>query len=228
MLGEIKLIREIVQHVQKKVKTDGLQYFGLNQDKTNASDATDCLKIVGQAINTQIEANGSAAIKEEHFTITTQTHNILNKLVQVADQNAQRNKAGYRFPEQIKLFSSYFRMLAGRGSYEFLQRNLPEALPSLSSVNKNIRKRDSPIIEGVFRYEELLLYLEERNLPLIVSLSEDATRIVGRIQYDARSNQIVGFVLPINEVNGLPIPFTFKARSAEEIASHFTSGNIIS
>lgn len=36
-----------------------------------------------------------------------------------------------------------------------------------------------------------------------VWISEDGTRITGRLQYDPGSNQIVGLLLPLDE-NGLP------------------------
>lgn len=61
-----------------------------------------------------------------------------------------------------------------------------------------------------------------------MSLSEDATRIVGRVQYASSSNQIVGFVFPINKDNGMPIPNTYQARTANEMIDHFTNGNPIS
>lgn len=66
-----------------------------------------------------------------------------------------------------------------------------------------------------------MLYLSSRSLPLIISLSEDATRIVDRIQYDSRTNQIIRFVPPINAINGLPVPYTYRARNTAEIAEHF-------
>lgn len=57
---------------------------------------------------------------------------------------------------------------------------------------------------------------------LTVCISEDATRIQGRVQYDSRSNEIVGFVLPINSENSLPIPSMIKVRNTDEIVGHFT------
>lgn len=82
------------------------------------------------------------------------------------------------------------------------------------------------ITEGILRSEELRYYLDERNLPKVVSISEDATRIVGRIQYNSRTNQIVGFTLPINKQTGMPIPFSFPAKNVAEIIKHFTNGNV--
>lgn len=73
---------------------------------------------------------------------------------------------------------------------------------------------------------ELRNYLIERDFPNKVNLSEDATRIVGRVQYDSRTNQIVGFTLPTNRKTGMPIPFSFRARNITEIMQHFTNGNV--
>lgn len=79
------------------------------------------------------------------------------------------------------------------------------------------------MIEGCLRTNELLLYLTERGLELAVALSEDATRISGRIEYDHRTNQISGFVLPINKDTGMPITYSFPARNRDEILKYFAN-----
>lgn len=56
-----------------------------------------------------------------------------------------------------------------------------------------------------------------------MALSEDPTRIDGRIQYDSKTNLIEGFVLPIDEENGMPVPYSYKARNAAEMLSYFSS-----
>lgn len=132
--------------------------------------------------------------------------------------------AGYRFDRDIKDWAAFVRMLAGPLGYAAIQENMPLAIPSLVSINYFIQNT-KVITEGVMRPFELELYLRHRNLPLTVTISEDATRIQGRVQYDSRSNQIVGFVLPIDPTNGLPTPFVFKASNTEEMVGHFTSGN---
>lgn len=63
---------------------------------------------------------------------------------------------------------------------------------------------------------------------MTISLSEDATRMIEKVQYDPNTNQLIGFVLPINSDNGLPIPFQFPARNANEILSRFSNGNAVS
>lgn len=151
----------------------------------------------------------------------TKSHYFLHKLINAADKNASRKPGGYRYDDDVKLFASYLRNLAGPLAYDTLQRNLESALPSLSAINKHTQKSNKRVTEGVLRSNELLIYLKERNLPLVVSLSEDGTSITNRLQYDSVTNQIIGFVLPVSSVNGMPVPFTYKARTATEIISHF-------
>lgn len=155
----------------------------------------------------------------------SRTHFLLNLLLTTANQNVERKKEGYRFDEKVKELASYYRMIAGPMAYETLQKNLELSLPSLSSVNRYIRKMNTNIVEGVLRTHELAAYLKERELPLTVALSEDATRITGVVQYDVRTNQLMGFALPINSTNGIPIPYSFKARTADEIMRHFIRQN---
>lgn len=113
------------------------------------------------------------------------------------------------------MYANYLRMITGPLAYETIQRNLECALPSLVSVNRYIKTSGCHISENILRTEELRLYLTERSLPLIVVLSEDATRINGRVQYDKTSNQNMGFVSRLDKITGLPIPFMFPATNAE-------------
>lgn len=106
-----------------------------------------------------------------------------------------------------------------------ITKKLVLSLPSISSVNRYIRKMNTNIVEGVLRTQDLLNYLQERNLPLIIAISEDATRLTGEVQYDTRTNQLMGFVLPINSATGMPISFSFNARNADEMMRHFSKSN---
>lgn len=145
----------------------------------------------------------------------------LNKLNANADQNGDREPGGFRYDMETQCFSIVLRGLSGPLAYDMLQKNLEGSIPSLPSVNRYIYKSNRRVVEGVLRCDELCQYIEERNLEKVVTLSEDATRIVGRVQYDKHSNQMVGFVLPLNKKNGLPIPFAYPARNSPEIISHF-------
>lgn len=73
------------------------------------------------------------------------------------------------------------------------------------------------MIEGQLRVEGLVEYLERLNLPKKVWICEDATGINATIDYDPTSNQLVGRVLPLDAKTGMPISFSFLARSEEEM-----------
>lgn len=128
----------------------------------------------------------------------------------------------------MKLFAPYPRMIVGPLAFETIHRNLEGAIPSLPSTNRYIRASNCSVTEGILRCNELKIYLDQRKLPFVVSHSEDATRVVDRVQYDSTTNQIIGFVPPIKPKNELPIPFQFPATSANEILDHFSNENEIS
>lgn len=67
--------------------------------------------------------------------------------------------------------------------------------------------------------------MEKFNLPKVVWLSEDATGILPKIEYDSASSQLIGQVLPLDKKTGNPIPNTYMARSYEEIKEHATNAS---
>lgn len=149
-----------------------------------------------------------------------QSQNLLTKMMASAENNALRPKNGYRYEIGLKRLAVYNRMLAGPLGYKSLQLNLGGCFPSTSTTNRCIQQSNNGIVEGILRVDELKLYLEERNQPFWVALSEDATRIVNRVQYDIHTNQIVGFVLPLNVHTGMPIPFSFMENNIQEMLNH--------
>lgn len=80
-----------------------------------------------------------------------------------------------------------------------------------------IAKDKCKILEGELRLKELIEYLDKYELPKFVWISEDATGIVSKVEYDAQSNQLTGLVLPLHEQTGNPIAFSYLASSADEI-----------
>lgn len=206
-IGDKKLLKIIISHVKNVVDSGDVGHF---KSKKITSE--------------QLEENQSS--NSQHVSRdAASTYYFLNLLKVKADQNANRERGGYRYCEEIKYFATYLRIICGPLAYETLQSNLKCALPSLPSTNRYIQSSNSKVFEGVLRSDELLAYLTSRNLPLKVSISEDSTRIVGRVQYDSTTNQLIGFALPLNKKNGMPVPFVFPARSAEEILSHFSNQN---
>lgn len=100
---------------------------------------------------------------------------------------------------------------------------MPLCLPSPSSVNRYLKDYGPTITEGSLRCQELVTFLNEKNAPLVVWLSEDATKITPKIQYDPNTNQLVGFVLLFDK-HGMPKTNSFNARNAKEIEEHFKNG----
>lgn len=226
-VGERDLILKLVKHVQYILDyhgTDtGLNHF-LHYDNNELENKFE--------IMCRIDSRFGSFFREEVLNAEktnlspkseSHTHQLLGKLFATADINLNRPKSGYRFDSDIKDFASYVRMLSGRFAYETIQKNLPLALPSIICIDKNIQQMNCQMMEGVLRIDELKKYLKDRNLPNIVSISEDATRITGQVQYYAKFNQISGFVLPTNQENGMPIANSFRARNASEIYSYFAA-----
>lgn len=167
-------------------------------------------------------------IEDKCISPQSHTHELLHKLIEIANKNYSTTKPGYRFDNSVKKWAAYLRMISGPLAYQTLQKNFELCLPSLSATNRYVRKMNTPVYEGELRSEQLLKYLNDRSLPLVVSLSEDATRIDGRVQYNALANEITGFVQPIGKSTGLPITNVYKARNAKEILGHFQQNHPIS
>lgn len=197
------------------------------------------IKIIVDYLN-NIETQSGLATKDKHPLKNTNMPNeyvnkdversiyLLSKLLSNAQANLNRLKGGFRYDYGTRMISSYIRMICGRFAYSTIQKNFEGVIPSIVSTNRYIKSSGCCIVEGEIRSKQLLKYLNDRGLPLAVILSEDATRVVGRIQYDTPSNQIMGFVLPINKYTGMPDTCAYPARNAEEILKTFSSGNSIS
>lgn len=142
---------------------------------------------------------------------------LIRRILEMSISHSEINPGGYRYDDTLKKFASYIYMIGGRMTYETLSANLP--LPSLSSISRYVLKKGPIIIEGELRVKELKTYLVEKKYPLRIWVSEDATRITENVQYDPRTNQLVGLVLPL-DINGMPIKNSFLATSARTIEEH--------
>lgn len=207
-----KIITNICHYVKSSLRSSDIQYFSkIETDKTPIW--TDKWFFQTESTTNSLPLSNSPI---------TQTHKVLQIFLDTANANVLKPKHGYRYSQKIKSFAAYFKMLAGRLAYETMHRNFSLALPSISTINQYINQSHHTVVEGQIRCDELLSYLNSRNLPLVVSIAEDATRITNRIQYNKKTNELIGFVLPLN-YDGLPIPMTYKAKSAETMHRLFTS-----
>lgn len=139
----------------------------------------------------------------------------LDELILSTNRNSSKTEAGYRYPQDLKLFACNLFMSMGRGTYEILYKNLKPALPSISTAERCLSSYDKKVTEGQFRFEELKKHLEDRNLPKNLWISEDGTRIKAIVEYMPSNNQFVGFAVPF-EKKGLPIVKSFEATTGEK------------
>lgn len=126
-----------------------------------------------------------------------------------------------RFDEKLKKFSIYLFIIGGRLLYETLYCNMKNVLPSIITIFWYMDQTQDKNKEGTFRFKELRLFLIHRNLPLQVWISEDGTRITGKIEYEEHSKKLVGFVLPLK--NGWPQTDIYIVSSAKSIVNDFNS-----
>lgn len=138
--------------------------------------------------------------------------------------NNRRHKQGRRYDDDIKKFAAHVFIVGGRLNYETLSANLP--LPSISTVSRVLHNEYPQLVEGKLRAKELKTYLLANGHPMHVWLSEDGTRISGKVQYDATTNQLVGIVQNLDANTGLPVPAQLDVNTAADIANHFAKGKI--
>lgn len=153
---------------------------------------------------------------------TNLTNNSITEVLKLLLEQSGKNKIVY--DERIKKLSVYLFMIGGKLCYETLQANFK--LPSLTSVYRYMKSSASNIEEGEFRWKDLEIFLKKHNVQH-VWISEDATKITEKIEYNSKTNQLTGFVLPYDE-NGIPRQNVFPARYASEIQDHILGENPIS
>lgn len=175
--------------------------------------------------NADLRAELAACYSEQNPQRPPVVHSqFLQSLIDSAQSNENRQKnTGNRYGNNLKQFCAYLFTVSGRFGYDVFHGNLVNIVPSTSHVASFIGDKSKKMTEACFRWSELRNYLISKNLPLVVWISEDGTRITFRIQYDPSSNQIVGFVLPFDS-NGVPKPNSYPATSASKIMSYFENG----
>ncbi|KAJ8686027.1 hypothetical protein QAD02_021820 [Eretmocerus hayati] len=148
---------------------------------------------------------------------------LISMLIRCVVENSKvKNKKSNRYELPLQMLSAYHYMFGGRLFYSHLCANFPRPAPT--TVHRYIRTKSQPIAEGEIRASGLRVFLDSRQLGDEVWLSEDATRVTSRIQYDSRNNEVVGFVLPTDE-NSMPKTHIFKATDAQTIVNYFKNNS---
>ncbi|KAF5305700.1 hypothetical protein FQA39_LY09189 [Lamprigera yunnana] len=91
-----------------------------------------------------------------------------------------------------------------------------------------LKEKGGKIVGGQLTMSNLKAFLVDKNLPLKVWISEGATKITTRIQYDASTNQIVGLVQKTNSLIGFLDTFSYSAESVSQIENVITINHVSS
>lgn len=152
---------------------------------------------------------------------TDNLSDFLKKLLEIAQNNLKGPQSKNLYDTATKKFALYIFYVGGRLLYETLHANLGNSLPSISTLNRFLATNRQSLEEGEIDFEGLLGYLTKINLPKIVWIAEDATRVTSKIEYNSKSNKVVGFTLPLK--NGVPVTDKYIASSAEKTEEFFKS-----
>lgn len=117
--------------------------------------------------------------------------NFLKKLMKVSVQTSKGCKNKNVFDDAIKNFAVYLFYVGGRLLYETLHANMKNALPPISTLNRYLDRHHEQKQQGTFDFGGLAKFLQANGLPKIVWISEGATRITRKIQYDSKTNKII-------------------------------------
>lgn len=143
--------------------------------------------------------------------------NIMRLLLECAKANAGKKRPGWRYSDTIKELGTMFLILSGPLSYDILSAGMP--FPSPISCRRYLYEGEV-IKEGEFRFAKL-----KKRMEGLSSNKIWCSEVNGRIQFDLKTNQIVGFV-PAFDEHGCPVVDGFPAVSSKKIASYFDSGTV--
>lgn len=138
----------------------------------------------------------------------------METLLENASKNENGNK-GNKFSAELKEISCYCYIRGGKHFYLFLSKNL--ILPELSTIRKFMSHDLNLVYEGQWRFDEIAEYIVRHNMKKEIGVFEDGTKINERVDYDVKSNSLLGLVSPIEASTGLPRAHYFDAKTADQI-----------
>lgn len=189
---------------------------------------TDIEKLIesNEKLSLMLQNARTSMYDDEHpISCKEQFSAVLKQIVINAERNVEQVPTQRRHPTVLKKFSTALYIYSGPLAYEFIQQNMPEALPSVRTLQTAIHAEYKTIDEGCFRFDDLAEHLKKYGGITAVSIGEDATRVIGRVDYDPETDRCVGFVLPVNE-SGLPIIDSFQVMSFSAIESMFKNNSV--
>jgi len=78
----------------------------------------------------------------------------------------------------LKKFATALLIYAGPLTYDFIQKNMPEALPSLCSVQRIIYSDYKVFPEGCFKFDDLASNIKEYKASTAIPIGEDASHVI--------------------------------------------------
>ena len=150
---------------------------------------------------------------------------LFQSLVDNAQLNIHKLPKERRHDHVMKKFSTSLFIYAGSLAYSFVHQNMPQALPSLRTVQRIVHHEYEVMNEGEFRFDQLANHINSYKCARVIVIGEDATRLVARVDYDPETNRLVGFVLPEGE-DSLPSIDAHVAISFQSIEDSFKSSKI--
>ncbi|KAJ8669437.1 hypothetical protein QAD02_000696 [Eretmocerus hayati] len=172
--------------------------------------------------------NDSSSTPEDSDIMGTEADEPITTLISLLDLlieshynlKSRKTPNDNRYRHALELFCAWLRLTSGPLVYESIAHNFKNTIPSLSSINRFIGQFAETVLEGELMVDQMVKFLNDRGLPRVVVLNEDATRLVSKLSYNSRTNQCVGRVLPYDE-NSMPIPGSFRCPTLDVIENYF-------
>ncbi|KAG5672927.1 hypothetical protein PVAND_003015 [Polypedilum vanderplanki] len=146
-----------------------------------------------------------------------QNDNFTNFL-KICIENAKCIDLGYkgnRYGEMVMKLAAFLYIRGGKNLYKFMHLNLK--FPELTSLKQFMKRELSMISENCLRFDGLKDYLILNKYPLEISLFEDGTKVIEKVEYNSTNDTLSGLVIPFNDATGLPFVDFHKARTAKWI-----------
>ena len=148
---------------------------------------------------------------------------LIHRMVQQLHRQEGRTPRQFRYDDPVlERFALMAWILAGRRWYEVLNANFQGIFPCTRTIQSKLDAFESTSVEGHVNAKRLKDYLIQNDLPMVVSLSEDATGVIQQAQYSSKLNCLLGFSLPLGE-SGLPDAALSVVKTAADIVNIFNS-----
>lgn len=162
--------------------------------------------------HSELDANKRPSSHENAF---------FEKLLEIHKMKQKGRKI--EFSDDIKRFSMCVFITGGRSNYVQFMKCLP--LPKPATLYKYYSGQCENIPEGILRARAFSEYLDRANSSKLVWLSEDATAVTSKLEYDSNFKRMIGNTYNDCPASGLPI-LSPSVRSAKDVKHHAHAGKL--